>query len=406
MTWHIICQVGNEDVFMPSMEQSDLRLVVAIAKTGSPYLIRNHVMEVLQQSGLGAPPDLAVDLLHLAMAAYTADVRVLRRTAADRWTRDFLLHIPVSDTTIWSAALPTLTRMLSYLTGDRWDVQFRKRRIDDKASSSIAPTKAADSDQPTVVSLFSGGLDSFVGAIDLLESSVQRIALVGQYGAGTAHAAQQRAYEVLEKNYLNRANHLLFFVQPFKGKNRDSEETMRSRSILFLSLGAVVASAIGPRTPLFVPENGLISLNVPLTFARIGSLSTRTTHPHFMYLFRELLKTLSIDISLELPYRFQTKGEMLSSVKNPTVFRAGAPVTMSCSRPDAARFQGRAPGKHCGYCVPCLIRRSSMAAVALDRSEDYDFDVLRIEPKPTSPIGKDFRAFDMAIERIANMRPF
>lgn len=30
---------------------------------------------------------------------------------------------------------------------------------------------------------------------------------------------------------------------------------------------------------LLVPENGLIALNVPLDETRVGSFSTRTTHP-------------------------------------------------------------------------------------------------------------------------------
>ena len=33
---------------------------------------------------------------------------------------------------------------------------------------------------------------------------------------------------------------------------------------------------------IYVPENGFISINTPLTRRRIGSLSTRTTHPYFI----------------------------------------------------------------------------------------------------------------------------
>jgi hypothetical protein len=57
---------------------------------------------------------------------------------------------------------------------------------------------------------------------------------------------------------------------------------MRSRSLLFFALGTAVAAALGEAVPLRVPENGLVSLNVPLTGTRLSSLSTRTTHPYFM----------------------------------------------------------------------------------------------------------------------------
>ena len=33
---------------------------------------------------------------------------------------------------------------------------------------------------------------------------------------------------------------------------------------------------------ILVPENGVISINVPLTVRRVGTLSTRTTHPYFI----------------------------------------------------------------------------------------------------------------------------
>ncbi|MXE16511.1 DNA-binding protein, partial [Escherichia coli] len=59
--------------------------------------------------------------------------------------------------------------------------------------------------------------------------------------------------------------------------------TMRTRSLNFLALAAVGACAVQEisqqeKIDFFVPENGFISLNAPLTPRRIGSLSTRTTH--------------------------------------------------------------------------------------------------------------------------------
>ena len=39
---------------------------------------------------------------------------------------------------------------------------------------------------------------------------------------------------------------------------------------------------------ILVPENGVISINVPLTVRRVGTLSTRTTHPYFIQEIQKL----------------------------------------------------------------------------------------------------------------------
>lgn len=43
---------------------------------------------------------------------------------------------------------------------------------------------------------------------------------------------------------------------------------------------------------LFVPENGFISINPPLTSRRLGSHSTHTTHPQFIAGFKKYGTTL------------------------------------------------------------------------------------------------------------------
>jgi hypothetical protein len=287
--------------------------------------------------------------------------------------------------------------MLSFLTGDNWTFCFRRRRTATGHSGGGAGRKLFQS-----VSLFSGGLDSFIGAIDLLENG-KTIALVGQHGKGSAKKEQERAHEVITNNYKDRTFPFWFYVQPYIGKDRESENTMRSRSILFLALGTAVASAAGKGTKLYVPENGLISLNVPLTFSRLGSLSTRTTHPHFISMYRKLLDEIGIAVEVETPYRFKTKGEMLNESRNQSVLLQGARATMSCAHPSAGRYQSLPVGKHCGYCVPCLIRRAAMKTAGIDDSDDYNFDILDKDPPPNTALGRDVRAFRMAIERTRSM---
>jgi hypothetical protein len=393
MRWHIVCQVGSADDYRPSTHGQDLILNVGLEHPTHPGHVHTNVPAKLAEHGL-IPPPAALDCLNLAMAVFAADLRVQRQTAYDRWTRDFVLHLPVRDPGLWMPVTATIVRLLSFLTGDHWDLQLRPRtRSDSPGQHQLGPLPTP---LPTAVCLFSGGLDSYAGAVDVLERG-EFVALVGQYHDGITSQAQKETCLALERFYAGRMLPLRFRVQPPTRLTGQKENTMRGRSILFLGLGMAVATALGPGVPLVVPENGFISLNVPLTNARTGSLSTRTTHPHLMALFREVFAALGLDCPLELPYRFFTKGELLDSTRNPEALRAGIPKTLSCAHPSVARFHGGRPDQHCGYCVPCLIRRAALSAVGQD-DEDYFIDVLTNPPTPASARGRDLRAMAIAIE--------
>ena len=179
---------------------------------------------------------------------------------------------------------------------------------------------------------------------------------------------------------------------------------MRARSILFMAVGIAVASMIQANPALTVPENGLISLNVPLTGARTGSLSTRTTHPYYIELFRKLLIDLKISVPIVLPFRHLTKGEMLKQSKHKVVLEKTVSLTMSCSHPTVGRYAGITPGNHCGYCVPCIIRYASLKASGIVGRKP-DWDVITSPSSAKSSRAQDVRAFMFAIERLKGTTP-
>lgn len=391
----VVCRVGTGDNFVPAVSPADTLLELAVEQPGVPTSVGTTVRQQLERTAL-TPPPVTVDLLNLATAVYSADVCTQRVTAFDRWTREFHLYMPVTQPEVWQAASPHLSRMLSFLSGDRWQVEFRP--LVTPIPPVVKRKRAKAPSRPSAVSLFSGGLDSFVGVLDLLEAG-HTVGMVGHYSTGPTSQAQDAVRNALAEQYGNKGSFHRFYVRPPKLNGVTPEPSTRSRSILFLALGTLVASAFGEPLPLYVPENGLISLNVPLTPARTGTLSTRTTHPYFIALFRELLRLVGIGTRVETPYRFDTKGEMLAAARNPAVLRAVARRTLSCSHPDVGRYHRVAPGQHCGYCVPCIIRRASMAHVGEDRAEDYLIDVRRNPPGAGTETGKDFRAFEMALAR-------
>jgi 7-cyano-7-deazaguanine synthase in queuosine biosynthesis len=391
MMWHVISRVGLTDMF--AKELAPPRVFVSLDRAGDPFLVQQGVLKRIKELTGRTPPLRAQDLLTLAIVVFAADTQIPRRMADDRWTRDITLHVPVFDLTVWDGLAPLVVRMLNFLTGDSWNIEFREREPVEPAAAR-APTEPPEIHD---VALFSGGLDSLVGALDLLEAG-RCVALTGHYGAGVTNSVQHSVLSSLKGRYGSRVVPFMFHVQPRKVKKSEGEQSMRSRSMLFLSLGTAVATSFEPARRLIVSENGFISLNVPLTSPRLGSCSTRTTHPHFMALFRNVLQALSLDVGVELPARFLTKGEMLRGTQNQELLRAVAPLSMSCSHPEQGRWRKIKPGNHCGYCVPCLVRRASMEAASLPDAV-YDNDVLRADVKLSVERRKDLRAFEIAVQR-------
>lgn len=363
--------------------------------------ISHNAWEMLERHRIESTPDPVVDLFRLAAAVFSADLRIPRRTAFDRWTRQVHLHIQVSDSDLWNGAEQEVRALLRFLSGDHWEVTFhagapgrpelhQRRRM-------FEPLDA------TSTCLLSGGLDSFIGASDELKAGA-RLYLVSHNAQGSAahsNAAQQRVLTALATRYgADHLRHLRFVVSPPpKRVSGGFEPTQRSRSIIFLALGTLVAASLDPPVSLIVPENGYISLNVPLTPSRLGTLSTRTTHPETMRLYRAVLRKVGIPVDVEVPYHFATKGEMLENAKDkPWVIR-NARLSLSCAHPTADRHLGPAglARLHCGYCVPCIVRRAAMHHVGADSAGDYRFDV----HGGTLPPGRasDLRAFEIAVER-------
>ncbi len=324
--------------------------------------------------------------LLLALGVWAADKLVQRAIQPDAWTREIILGLPASPA--WAGLAPRLGRLVSFLTGDAWTIQPRE-----------APTKLDFAGkwpydwQPTAVALFSGGLDSLIGAIDLLEQD-HRLVLVSHYDYGQLAATQQTLAAALTEHYgPDRLHHLAVRVQ-FEGP----ELTLRSRSLLYLALGLTAAAAFPRRLPLFIPENGWISLNPPLTLNRLGAYSTRTTHPHFLGELVSLWQEAGLAQELENPYKDLTKGEMLAQCRNQSLLENLAPLSVSCARPVVGRWQGQSAGA-CGYCYPCLIRRAALHRLGWDRGRDYRVDVLAGSATLRHRVkGSDLRAVGLALK--------
>lgn len=334
------------------------------------------------------PPAVAVDVLRLAAGVYMADRLTVR---PGTWTRTISLSVPVRHPDTWHPEIEPLSGALGFLSGDEWVIQ--PIESNESETSPAVPDDAVDA-----VCLFSGGLDSLTGAVDLLADG-KKVCLVSHYEGGQAPSAQEDLRRQLAGTYgEDRVAFRRLFLRPAApsaGQARPlpkyRESSTRSRSILFLAAGLTVAAGYGPDIPLFIPENGFIGINVPLTEARSGSFSTRTTHPYFMKALGEVIAAIGISNPIVNPFRHMTKGEILSNCRNTETLRTLASRTVSCAHPEAPRYAKRKQG-NCGYCFPCLIRRAAMHHVGLDDPNDYSFDALHESAELSGDRGGDLRA--------------
>lgn len=312
-----------------------------------------------------------IDLLMLSLAVYGADRYFLRKDAPDGWKRDIHIHLPVLNIESMNEKKELIKDILDFLSGDNWKVSFRKRDFTDK--EKVYRDKYEKSKKVKIhanrICMFSGGLDSFIGAIDLLQDNVNDTIFVSHYGGGKGVREYQ---ELLQKEFIKEFkisdnNFFSFFAAPPGG----IEDTMRTRSFMFFSHAIALASCFEGDIDLIVPENGFISLNVPLTYSRMGTSSTRTTHPYYMGLLQQLLDELGFNIHIKNPYQFKTKGEMIIECKNQEFLKGNIAKTMSCSHPDVGRMRGESETQHCGTCLPCVIRRASIKKAGFDESTQY-----------------------------------
>jgi len=331
---------------------------------GDISVIGNPVIDKVKRLGVRISSQV-MDFLTIALAVTAADTFVRRADAADGWTRQLSLQLPLYRADRWQPLKKDLERALHFLSGDIWDIDFQEggypppvpyRRRD---RFHLVRLRGLD-----CVCLFSGGLDSAIGAIDLLAQGRSPLLVSHAYKGDKSH--QDGIAEALRGRYsrfeVNADPHL------YTG---ETDITMRTRSFNFLAFAAVGACAVQAvsqqeNIDLIVPENGFISLNAPLTPRRIGTLSTRTTHPHFIESIQELFDEVGIPCCISNPYQFKTKGQMASECQNRQLLADIVGSTVSCSH-------WKRSNRQCGICVPCIIRRAALHAGDFDEETEYTY---------------------------------
>lgn len=332
------------------------------------------------------PAPRAWDFLSIAMATIAADTGVQRANSPDGWTRQLDVGIAVSDPRFWNANIFPLVEALRFLTTDIWSITCLEGGI------FPVPPKRPTLPAEDCVALLSGGLDSLIGVVDLVRRDGKIPYLVSQVSQGDKEKQRFFASKIGGGLSHLQLNH----VAAFKTGN---ERSQRARSIIFLAYGVLLATSLksykdGEVIPLYICENGFISINPPLTPARLGSLSTRTTHPVYLALLQRVLDIAGIRVHIKNPYQFMTKGEMLAQCEDQFFLRKNAHLTTSCGR------YARNAYRHCGRCVPCLIRRAAFKKWKKSDQTKYVYEDLSKKDDDHAAFD-DVRAAGIAAETVA-----
>lgn len=320
------------------------------------------------------------DLLEIATYVYSAD-QVIRRgaddvdTFGDGWRRDLHFVVPVRDPDFWSSAQvqDTLCSTLGFLSDDQYRFDFVKL---DQEHPFQQYLQFDDTQQvygkPEQVVMFSGGLDSLAGAIDEVVNQKRRVLLVTHKSTSKLNKRHRTLEQMLAEKAGDNVPHRIS-VRVHKAKELNHEYTQRSRSFLYVSIGATIARMLNLKSVRFY-ENGVISLNLPVCAQVVGGRATRTTHPRVMKGFQDLLSLVAGEpFTVENPYIWKTKADVVKVITD-----AGCHDLIKHSMTCTHTWEMTNQHTHCGGCSQCIDRRFAVLAAKADQHdpvEHYKVDV-------------------------------
>lgn len=343
------------------------------------------------------------DFLEIAAYVYVGDQIVFRGDPnsfdyAKKWHRELYYTIPVCDYETWNHPdiKSLLEESLSFAAGETYHFEFVKHSERDRPDFLIGDGRETDNPDFKKVVMFSGGIDSFAGALEEITSNPKKVCLVGHYSNNKVLGLQRKLHEYLVALQLTRkaSKPLYIPVEVNKPSGMTREKSQRSRSFLFAVLGAVIANYEKLSEVTFF-ENGVVSCNLPWDGQTLQAKATRTTHPKFINLLSKLVSAiLQKDFVFVNPYFELTKKEVIDRLVK---YQQEAKIrdTRSC----AGAFYTN-PETHCGVCSQCIDRRfATLAAQCLEHDplEIYETNILTgaIEKKIDQTMATGFAGFSV-----------
>jgi hypothetical protein len=295
------------------------------------------------------------DALLVAAAVEFAD-RTQRRPSLS-WQRDFQLLIPVHEPARWNgkAVLDALHDVLNFLTGDRWRIEFCKRK-----KTLAAPTQQRFNlpSGLTAVIPFSDGMDSrcVAGILDRkMGDKLIRVRLGSKARDGKVLSRQRQPFTSIP-----------YRVQA--GRHPFAEPTARSRGFKFALISGL-AAYLAKAEQVIVPESGQGALGPALITVGQG-YEDYHSHPLFTERMESFLNTLlNHKVRFDFTQLWQTKAETLKQFSDECKNGPSWIATWSCWQ-QTRQVSVDHKKRQCGICAACLLRRMSVHAAGLEEPKE------------------------------------
>ena len=299
---------------------------------------------------------LLLDLLDICGTVYKSDISIKRN-------KDSIINItiPVNNFAIWESAKNKLNQLVNFITADAdvWNISFSELK-NRKKMPRYTLFSVKDIFKVKKVALYSGGLDSFAGICNDLNYSPTNLLLSGF----KINNHEVHSQNTLFENFIKKVDSSVIMELFAMSNLKKIEYTQRTRSLLFLSI-AITLAKVYELGSVYLYENGIMSLNPELNHSRY---TTKTTHPITIRLLNEIITDINLGVRILHPYLYSTKSEMVSLIPIDYVGYISSTITCGMNRQNPKFDTSK---KHCGACVPCLLRKISLSYNDL---EDYDVD--------------------------------
>jgi hypothetical protein len=188
-------------------------------------------------------PERTLDLLEIATYVMAGDRKVSRgrldAVEYHAWPRNLHFRIRVRDPAFWNCrdVQSAITGATQFMSGEA-SVTFTFLPGHKTPPTSLfdRPEFRIDSKNlPRAIALFSGGLDSLAGALDLLQTANHAVLVSHESQTGTRRT-QQALHHALASRFPGQVSHYKF-ESHLKGVERAPEETQRTRAFLYCSIG-------------------------------------------------------------------------------------------------------------------------------------------------------------------------
>jgi len=328
-------------------------------------------------------PSVFADLIEIATYVYVADQAVTRggdgveNVGAD-WRRRLLFTVPVRNVKFWRnpEVMEALVETLSFLSEDEYHFEFVELLKPRQMQQYLPFSKTGKTQAVQEVILFSGGLDSLGGAVQEVILDKRPVALVNHRPTEKMSRRYRHLQEMLSSKArdVNAPQPVHVPVRINKEKRLSREYTQRSRSFLYASIAATIAQAYDLSRIRFY-ENGVVSLNLPVSPQVVGAKATRTTHPRVINGFSRIFSLVADrTFAIENPFVWKTKPEVVKQIVD-----AGCGEFIKYATSCTHTWELTKLTTHCGTCSQCIDRRFAVlaaGAAAMDPAEAYGVDLL------------------------------